>query len=50
MPVWSHIVSPFGPWPGPPRPIHPAAWPALTVAARNAVIVARTPLPTRADW
>ena len=48
-PAWSHIVSPFAPALLPPTPIHAAACPALTVGARSGVIVARTPLETRAD-
>ena len=43
-PVWSHIVSPFGPALLPPTPIQAAAWPACTDGARVAAIVARTPL------
>ena len=43
------MVWPFAPALGPPTPIHAAAWPALTDGARSAVIVARTPLDTRAD-
>ena len=49
-PTCSHIVSPFGPWPGPPSPTHAAACPAPTRASRSGAIVARTPLETRADW
>ena len=49
IPTCSHMVWPFAPALGPPTPIHAAAWPALTDGARSAVIVARTPLDTRAD-
>ena len=49
-PVWSHIVSPFGPALLPPTPIHAAAWPACTDGARVAATVARTPLETPVDW